>query len=546
LKKIHSKISLIVLLLATSPTLILAQSSSGLSSYFLPAGIITVILIGIGAVLSVADNNLKLHAQDLGADNTKGEFGIWPSANEIFRPKVAEHAKGHSVKILKEGHDILLQGEAAEEIDGSLSAKTFAVKPTDFLGLSPIPKVDVEVGDEVMAGDVLFYDKQNTAVKFVSPVSGEVIAINRGEKRRITEIVILADKKNNYKAFSAPGLDGDRQPIVDFLLESGGWSQLIQRPYGIVPGISDVPRDIFVSTFDTAPLAPNLSFVVNGQEAAFQKGLDVLGALTEGTVHLGIDARVDATASQAFTGATGVQKHLLSGAHPAGNVGVQIHHVNPMGPSSKVWTANVQSVITLGKLWTEGKYDATRLVAITGAEVGKNCYVKTYQGASIEQIVAGNLNEGVTPRFISGDVLSGTQIEANGHLGFHDDQLTVIEEGDSYEMFGWLLPLTPRPTISATYPNFLFKDYKFKGETNTHGEKRAFVVTGQYESVTPMDIHLGYLMKNIIINDYEMMEGLGIHELLEEDVALAEFTCTSKQPLQKILREGLDFMRSQG
>ena len=517
-----------------------------MSSYFLPALVVAVILIGLGAVVTVSDSTLKLQAQNLGADKGEEKYGVWPTMSQIFKPKVAAHAKGQHVNFLKKGHDILLQGSAAKTIDTSLTAKTFAVKPTDFLGLSPIPKVDVEVGDEVKAGDVLFYDKQNTATKFVAPVSGEVIAVNRGEKRRITEIVILADKEISYKSVSAPSLDGDRQAIVDFLLESGGWSHIIQRPYGIVPGITDVPRDIFISTFDTAPLAPDLSFVVSGQEVAFQKGLEVLGALTEGSVHLGIDAREGSTPSAAFTEAAGVVKNYFSGLHPAGNVGIQIHNTNAIAPSHKVWTLNVQSVITLGKLWTEDKYDASRLVALTGAEINTNAYIKTYQGASIEQIVAGNINDDVTPRYISGDVLSGTKIDEKGYLNFHDDQLTVIKEGNKYEMFGWLLPLTPRPTISKTYPNFLFPDYEFQAESNMHGEKRAFVVTGQYESVIPMNIHLGYLMKNIIINDYEMMEGLGIHELQEEDVALAEFTCTSKQPLQSILRDGLDYMRSQG
>jgi len=546
LKKIYSKISLIILLLAATPTLIFAQSSTGMSSFFVPALVVAVVLIGLGAVLTVADNTLKLQAQNLGADKTEEKFGVWPTMDQIFKPKVAEHAKGHKVNILKKGHDILLQGTASKTIDDSLKAKTFAVKPTDFRGLSPIPKVAVEIGDEVKAGDVLFFDKQNTATKFVSPVSGEVIAVNRGEKRRITEIVILADKEISFKSLSAPDLSGDRQTVVDFLLESGGWSHIVQRPYGIVPDVADVPRDIYISTFDTAPLAPDLSFIISGQEVAFQKGLDVLGALTEGSVHLGIDARVGAAPASAFTNASGVEKHFFSGSHPAGNVGVQIHNINAIAPSHKVWTLNIQSVVTLGKLWTEGKYDASKLVAVTGAEINKNAYVKTYQGASIEQIVAGNVNSDITARYISGDVLSGSQIEEKGYLNFHDDQLTVIKEGNEYEMFGWLLPLSPRPTISKTYPNFLFPDYEFQAETNMHGEKRAFVVTGQYESVLPMDIHLGYLMKNIVINDYEMMEGLGIHELEEEDVALAEFTCTSKQPLQSILREGLDYMRSQG
>lgn len=509
--------------------------------------IVLVALIAIGAVITVADNMLKIEANHVGADKTSERFGIFPGLKEIFRPKVATHAKDVDVHVLKEGHDILLQGAAGETVDSTKVAKTYAVKPINFVGLSPIPKVEVAVGDEVKAGDVLFFDKKMPEIKFVAPVSGEIVEINRGEKRKITEVVILGDSDIKYKDLKAPALDGDRQAIVDFLLECGGWTHITQRPYNVVPAPTDVPRDIFISTFDSAPLAPNLSYIVQGSEAAFQKGLDVLNTLTEGSVHLGIDARVDGSPAAAFTNAEGVQKHFFSGQHPIGNVGVQIHNIAPIAPSHKVWTLDIQSVITLGKLWIDGKYDASRKIAITGAELASNYYVDTYLGANIEGLIPDvTTEEGKSTRFISGDVLSGSKIAANGFLDFHADQLTAIEEGNDYELFGWLLPLKPRPTVSKTYPNFLFPDYKFKAESNTHGEKRAFVVTGQYDEVLPMDIHLGYLMKNILIGDYEMMEGLGIHELSEEDVALAEFVCTSKQPLQKILRDGLDYMRSQG
>jgi len=226
-------------------------------------------------------------------------------------------------------------------------------------------------------------------------------------------------------------------------------------------------------------------------------------------------------------------------------VGIQIHHTNPISANERVWTLGLQDVITIGKLFAEGRYDATRIVALTGAELENTGYVKTYIGANLENMVKGNLkNDHI--RVVSGDVLSGKELATNGHIGFYDDQVTVLEEGDEYEMFGWLLPLSPRPTVSKTYPNFLFPKYKFTPNTNTHGEKRAFVVTGQYEKVLPMDVYPQQLMKAILVNDYERMEGLGIYELSEEDVALCEFVCTSKQPVQNILRQGLDMMREQG
>jgi Na+-transporting NADH:ubiquinone oxidoreductase subunit A len=271
----------------------------------------------------------------------------------------------------------------------------------------------------------------------------------------------------------------------------------------------------------------------------------VLQRLTEGQVYLGLDARGETAPAPAFTEATGVVKHYFKGKHPAGNVGVQIHHLAPVSGSDKVWTLGVQEVLTLGKLFTEGIFDASRVVALAGAELKTPKYVRTYIGANLGELLKDNFaNEHV--RIISGDVLSGQAKTADNYLNFYDDQVSVIEEGDFYELFGWLVPIDLRPTISNTFPNFLFPDVKFRANTNTHGEKRAFVVTNDYEQVMPMDIYPQHIMKAILVNDIERMEGLGIHELVEEDVALCEFVCVSKQPLQQILREGLDLMREQG
>jgi len=320
---------------------------------------------------------------------------------------------------------------------------------------------------------------------------------------------------------------------------------LNQRPYDVLPDPEVTPKNIFISTFDTAPLAPDQNFVVAGNEDLFQQGLNTLARLTDGTVHLGLDGRKNKTPHAAFIGAEGATKHYFSGAHPAGNVGIQIHHIAPINSGDTVWTLSVQDVIALGELMFKGRWNGKRKIAITGAQVKTPTYVDTYIGTSVSEMLADNLSE-VKSRMIDGDVLSGRQVEADDFLSARADQVTVIEEGDYYEMFGWLLPLSPRPTISKTFPNFLYKDMKFAGDTNTHGEKRAFVVSGQYEKVMPMDLHTVHLMKAIMTGDFEKMEGYGIYELSEEDVALAEFTCTSKQPLQSILRDGLEMMREQG
>ena len=494
----------------------------------------------------VGDNLLRIEAKELGADTSKTNFSIFPKWNEIVSPKLQGYLAGKdNVHVLTKGHDLNFEGKPAKELDITTQATHFAVQPINFLGMSPIPKVVVEKGDEVKAGDLLFFDKKRPEIKYVAPVSGEIVAVNRGEKRSIKEVIILADKEMQYRSFETFDYASEpREKLVEYLLEAGIWPLIRQRPYDIVPGIADEPKNIFISTFDSAPLAPDLSFVVGDQKVAFQKGLDVLSKLTPGKVYLGLDGRGEAP-STVFSEAAGVEKHYFAGPHPSGNVGVQIHHVNPINASDKVWTLGVQEVLTIGKLFTEGKYDAKRIVAITGGEVSKPRYVQTYLGVSFESLLKNELKSEHV-RLISGDVLSGEAKGMDGFLNFLDDQITVIKEGDQHELFGWLLPLKPRPSISKTFPNFLFRDLEFEANTNTHGEKRAFVVTGQYEKVLPMDILPQHLMKSILVNDYESMEGLGIYELSEEDIALCEFVCTSKQPLQSILREGLEMMREQG
>jgi len=523
-----------------SSNIAFAQAGTSGSS-FVSWGLWAVAILLIFFILiSVADNLLGIEASKAGMDDEdSSKFSIFPSAGDFFKPKLPEFAEGKSVKVLSKGHDIKLAG-AAEKVFTTASASTYAVQPKNFIGMSPIPKVTVEVGDEVQAGDVLFYDKKRPEVKYVAPVSGEVIAVNRGEKRSIKEVVILADKDIRYKAITKPDLaNSSREDLVKFLLENGAWPLIRQRPFDIVPDSADVPTNIFISTFDSAPLAPDLNFVVEGKRAAFQAGLNLLGKLTPGKVHLGLNAK--SAPSTVFTEATGVQQNWFHGKHPAGNVGIQIHHTAPISGSDTVWVLGVQDVLTLGTLVSEGRFDASRVVALTGA-LKKPSYAKTYLGANIGDLVKDNV-EG-TPRLISGDVLSGKAKSAEEFLNFHDDQITTIKEGKEHEMFGWLLPTTARPSVSQTFLSGLV-DITYEPDTNTHGEKRAFVVTGQYEKVLPMDIYPQHLMKAILVNDIERMEGLGINELSEEDIALCEFACTSKQPLQKILRQGLELMREQ-
>jgi Na+-transporting NADH:ubiquinone oxidoreductase subunit A len=504
------------------------------------------VMIAIGAIVLMADTLLKVEASKLGIDVKKKDIGIFPSILAFFSSKSPEFVGDNTYHSLSKGFNLKLAGEAASELK-ILPTNRVAVKPTDFRGLSPIPKVLVEPGDTVKAGDVLFFDKKVPEVMYSSPVSGEILDVERGDKRSIAKIIILADKVQEYKKFSVPSLELDRKVLVDFLAESGAWSLLNQRPFDIVPALDLVPRDIYISTFDTAPLAPDSTIVIKGNEAYFQKGIDVLAKLTTGKVNLGLNAKSLDTVPLCFREAQNVALHWFKGKHPVGNVGIQIHNTKPIKGDDKVFSVTLQNVIALGKLFTDGILDGSRIIAIAGSRIAHPTHVKTYAGASVEDLVKNNtVPSEKAIRFISGDVLSGTQVQSDDFLSLKDDQLTAISEGDDYELFGWLVPLKPRPTISGTFPNFLYPDFKFDGDTNTHGEQRAFVVSGQYEEVLPMNIYPQHLMKAIMANDFEKMEGLGINELSEEDIAVCEFVCTSKIPLQSILREGLDQVRSQG
>jgi Na+-transporting NADH:ubiquinone oxidoreductase subunit A len=522
-----------------------AQSSTGNNNYLLISLVVVVVLLVFGLLVSLSDNLMQVEAKKNNLDTSKGQFSILPTVKNLFSPKAPKNIGDAGFHAFSKGFDLKLAGKANKVIkDGS--AKTFAVQPPNFIGISPIPKVEVEVGTEVKAGDELFYDKKRPEVKYVSPVSGEVIAINRGDKRSIASIVILADKDQRYRNFELPDLNSaSREDLVAFLKESGSFVFFNQRPFDIIPEDGVMPKNIFISTFDTAPLAPDNNIIVEGQADAFQKGVDVLNKLTDGKVYVGLDGRKNAEVSSVFKDVKGAELNYFRGAHPAGNVGIQIHHTAPIKGTDKVWTITVQELISLGKLFLTGHYNGERIVALTGAELKETYYARTFIGASIGELLQDNLNNDHL-RIISGDPLSGKIKATDEFLNFRDDQVTVVEEGDDYELFGWLLPITPRPSKSKTFPNFLFPNHEFIADTNTHGEKRAFVVTGQYEDVLPMSIYPQHLMKAILTGDIEKMEGLGINELTEEDVAICEFVCTSKQPLQKILRDGLQIMREQG
>lgn len=449
---------------------------------------------------------------------------------------------------LKRGFDINLAGKPEKKITKTIHSETYAVKPTDFIDMKR-PKLLVKEGDKVKAGTPVLFDKMQGAVKYTSPVSGEVVEIKRGERRKLLEIKILAEKEIAYEQFKSYSVSElislSRADAAEQMLNSGVWPHIIQRPFGVVADPEEEPEAIFISAFDSHPLAPDLAFTLQGSEQYFQAGLDVLKKFTSGKVHLNLNGQDEV--SQVFSQAKNVEINKFIGPHPAGNVGIQIHHLRPIHKNNLVWTVSPYGVVQIGKLFMEGKYDASKIIAVTGSEIKEPAYVKTYVGAQIAGILDGNVATGAGElRYISGNVLTGENVGKNGFLGFYQNQVTVIPEGEYEEFLGWLKPSTKKLSFHRAIGLMPFLNGKkeFKVDTNTHGEQRPFVMTGAFEKVLPMDILPTFLFKAILSNDYDGMESLGIFELVEEDVALCEFIDASKNELQQILREGIDLIKN--
>ncbi len=525
----------------------ISQPSNNQDAILLALSFITVVLVGF-VVFMVSDKLITISAirvrgaSVLEDEDATADLSLIPSLKEIV-PAGAYPSYVGKVHNLNRGFDVKIAGKAELVVAGDLNSPSHSVKPTDFLGMQPIPKMVVEEGQEVKAGDALFFDKNKPEVLYTAPVSGEVTQIRRGEKRSIVEVVILADKQVSFKDFGKANPNNlSREEVVNRMLESGLWTTLRQRPFDVTPDHNDIPKGIFISGFDSAPLAVNYNFTLQGESVAFQAGIDALRKLTNGHVHLSLNAAK--TPADTYLNAQNVEKHWFKGAHPAGTVGVQIHHISPVAKGESAWYINPQDVVILGRLFTEGHYNTKQLVAVAGPEVTKPQYYTTYKGANVGALVNNNLNiEHV--RYISGNVLTGTAVTGTDHLGAYDRLVSVVEEGDFYEFLGWILPSYARPSLSPTFPWGIYPGMEYDVNTNTHGEERAFVMTGQYEEVLPMDVYPQHLLKAIMARDFEKMEGLGIYEVGEEELAICEFVCTSKQPVQAILREGLDYMREQ-
>ncbi len=447
---------------------------------------------------------------------------------------------------LHKGLDIHLVGTAERVLTKCAAASSYAVVPDHYRGVTP--KMLVKVGDKVKAGSPLFFSKEHPEVLFSSPVSGEVTAVNRGEKRKILSVVVTPDGANESERFeTGPIGELTRDGVRETLLRAGFWPMLIQRPFGVIADTAATPKAIFVSGLDTAPLAPDLSFLVQDQGDYIIAGLEVLKKLTDGKVHLTVGT--DTTAG-VLSRIKQAEVHHIEGPHPAGNVGVQIAQIDPIGKGDVVWTVELQHVVMIGRLFLTGAVDMSKVVALTGSEVTKPHYFKVVSGALIGSVTEGNLRASTEEdlkgvRVITGNPLTGIKValdEVEGYLGFYHNQITVLPEGDKYEFLGWAMPRFKKFSVSHSYFSWLCPKKRYNLDTNMNGGRRAFVQTGIYDKVMPMNIYPLYLIKAVMAGDIDRMENLGIYEVIEEDVALCEFIDPSKNEWQATLGRGIEQM----
>ena len=465
---------------------------------------------------------------------------------------------------INKGLDIPISGAAELCLTDARSITTYAVKPTEFVGLTP--RLTVEEGDMVRVGDALFVDKHDERIRFTSPVNGHVKAIVRGEKRKLLEVVVEADCKSagsagsDYKSSPTSAMQ-TAEEIKTAMLQCGLWPMMRQRPFGTIAKPDAKPKAIFVSAFDSAPLAPDYDFVLQGREMFFAKGIEALTLLTEGLVHVCFKPgqRISNHFEQGrhMSLPLRVETHYIKGPHPSGNVGTQIAHIDPINKGEVVWTMNAQDVAVLGALVTTGVYRPEKVIAVAGPQTNNPHYYRIRAGACMESIIAPQVPNDNYPkmetetaatnyRVISGNVLSGKQIAIEGFISAYDNMIALLPEGNQPEFMGWLMPGVRKFSFSKTFfSGFMPKLMRWKFDTNLHGEERPFVVTGEFEKVFPFDIYPMQLIKACLVGDIDLMENLGIYEVEPEDFALCEFIDTSKTDIQAIIRNGLELARKE-
>jgi Na+-transporting NADH:ubiquinone oxidoreductase subunit A len=439
---------------------------------------------------------------------------------------------------IKKGLNIPIEGEAPLIDLPDLVGDKYAILPQDFRLFSP--RLLVQEGDKVLVGQPIIQNKLNENILVTSPISGTVTAIVRGEKRLLKQIIISPDTKQEYKIFNIP-TTLDRDNIIQILLESGLWVNIRQRPYGIIANPSDMPKAIFISAFDSSPLAADPDYLIKGEEDNFQKGIDILKILTSCPIHLNISPLRNK--SNFYKNIKNVELHYFEGPHPTGNVGVQIAKISPINKGDIYWYLYPQDVIFIGRLFQNGRLDMHKKIVLTGSELNERGYMTALPGISMHTLLSNRLKQN-NVRVISGNVLTGTNAGIEGFLSYYDNQITVIPEGNYYDFFGWVAPKFTKYSPSRMVMNWLIrsKNKKYVLDTNMHGEERPFILSDQYDKYFPFDIYPVYLLKAILSENIEQMENLGIYEIVEEDFALPEYVCVSKINLQEIVRKGIDLM----
>ena len=443
--------------------------------------------------------------------------------------------------VLKKGLDIPISGESELRVSKTIAPGIAAVCPTDFKGL--LPRLLVKEGDPVLCGSPVIADKKNPDIILTSPVSGTVKELVRGDKRKLLAVLIEADDEQKCVDFGTKDVDGmDAGAVRQAILQAGLWPWIIQRPYGIVAKPEDRPRDIFVSAFSTAPLAPDSEFCFADKEKEIQAAVNALGKLTDGKVHVSVCA--DTAGSSVFAKLQNVEIHCFKGRHPAGNVGVQISHIAPIRKGDTVWTVSPAGLAAIGTLLLKGRCDLRRKVAVCGPMAIQPSYVETLPGMPMKELAPfyGAAPEGI--RFVSGDALAGSNAGADGYLGFYDSQVTLIREGVDKELLGWARPIRYKQySRDHSYFSWLMPWRKYDMDTNLHGGQRAFLMNdGYYAKVLPMDIYPVYLAKACLAGDIDKMEQFGIYEVLPEDLAVCEFIDPSKNNIQEMIANGIDTM----
>ena len=437
---------------------------------------------------------------------------------------------------IKKGLDIRLVGKAEKTISEGPRSRTITIRPSDFHLVTP--KMVVKEGAILQAGDELFYSKSQESIRFVSPVAGTLTEIKRGARRVITDLIIEADYNGGSKDFGSLSASASSDDVKQKLLSSGLWPFIKQRPYDVVANPNSEPKAIFISGMATAPLAADLNFTLAGKEKELQAAVTALSSLTAGSVHVSISG-----GESPFAGLSHIKTHVVKGPHPAGNVGTLINKLDPVNKGEVVWTVAAQDLVIIGELLLTGHFNPERIISVAGSSVKTPKYYKTIIGAEVATFAYDAGIEGENNRFISGDVLTGNKVDPKGALGYYANSFVAIPEGDDYEFFGWNKPVFDKisPSRALTF-SWMQPKKRYDLDTNTNGEHRAFVVTGNYEEVFPLDIYPMQILKSCMVNDLDEMEALGMYEVAPEDFALTEFICVSKQPHQQIIREGLDLM----